>query len=156
MMYCYQGLALKWTFSSGGQSHRLISDWSEVQVLQCPPYKDGEVSLMVKRWTVAPVMRVRFSYFTPYIGKQLSLVGRTLWEREGMGSNPIFPAIYATIAQLAVQLTCNQEVGGSIPSGGTIYGEVCLVAMAPDCKSGTLETPVVRIRPSPPFQMPKW
>ena len=68
-----------------------------------------------------------------------------------MGSNPIFPAIYATIAQLAVQLTCNQEVGGSIPSGGTIYGEVCLVAMAPDCKSGTLETPVVRIRPSPPF-----
>lgn len=46
-----------------------------------------------------------------------------------------------TIAQLAVQLTCNQEVGGSIPSGGTIFGEVCLVAMAPDCKSGTLETP---------------
>lgn len=49
--------------------------------------------------------------------------------------------IFATIAQLAVQLTCNQEVGGSIPSGGTIFGEVCLVAMAPDCKLGTLETP---------------
>lgn len=82
---------------------------------------------MVKRWTVAPVIRVRFSYFTPKIGKSLSLVGRTLWEREGMGSNPIFPTIYstyATIAQLAVQLTCNQEVGGSTPSGGTIFGEV--------------------------------
>ena len=27
----------------------------------------------------------------------------------------------AVIAQLAVQLTCNQQVGGSIPSGG-LYG----------------------------------
>ena len=53
-----------------------------------------------------------------------------------MGSNPIFPAIYATIAQLAVQLTCNQEVGGSIPSGGTILSEYNEVITSPTLMGG--------------------
>ena len=37
--------------------------------------------------------------------------------RSYIGSNPIF-GIYALMAQLVEQLICNQQVGGSSPSGG--------------------------------------
>ena len=46
------------------------------------------------------------------------------------------PFIYAEIAQLVEQLTCNQQVTGSIPVFGTIFfGGIAKWSNAADCKS---------------------
>ena len=36
------------------------------------------------------------------------------------------------------------------------YGSVCLAARAGDCKSLTMETPVVRVHPGPPNYLVQW
>ncbi len=55
----------------------------------------------------------------------------------------------AGLAQLVEQLTCNQQVGGSSPLAGTIYGGVAKWLNAADCKSAPSGS-AVRICP-PPF-----
>ena len=49
----------------------------------------------------------------------LSLVEHLLWEQGVAGSNPVIPTIRANVAQLAEQLICNQQVGGSSPLVGS-------------------------------------
>ena len=56
---------------------------------------------------------------------------------------------FAEIAQLVEQLTCNQQVAGSIPAFGTTCGEVAKWLNAADCKS-VPQGSVVRIHLSPP------
>ena len=46
---------------------------------------------------------------------------------------------FAEIAQLVEQLTCNQQVTGSSPVFGTIFGEVAKWLNATDCKSVLFE-----------------
>ena len=61
--------------------------------------------------------------------------------------------IFAGLAQLVEQLTCNQQVEGSSPLAGTSNGEVAKWLNAADCNSVPFGS-VVRIRPSPPLQDP--
>ena len=41
------------------------------------------------------------------------------------------------------------SVWGDFHAGGFYFGQVCLAARAPDCKSGTSETPLVQLQPCP-------
>ena len=83
---------LFWAFSSVGQSSRLITDLSGVQVPEGPPHHFGLVVQMVR--TLACHARGR--------GFE-SLPGRH----------------FASIAQSVEQRTENPRVGGSIPPRGT-------------------------------------
>ena len=47
------------------------------------------------------------------------MVERVLWEHEVAGSSPVFPTIFAGIAQTVEQLPCKHQVRGSIPRAGT-------------------------------------
>ena len=56
------------------------------------------------------------------MGDQLSWLEHLPYKQEVIGSSPISPTIdCAEIAQLVEQLTCNQQVTGSIPVFGTIF-----------------------------------
>ena len=56
------------------------------------------------------------------MGDQLSWLEHLPYKQGVIGSSPISPTI-AEIAQLVEQLTCNQQVTGSIPVFGTIFLE---------------------------------
>ena len=84
------------------------------------------------------------------MGDQLSWLEHLPY-KQGVGSSSLSsPTIIAEIAQLVEQLTCNQQVTGSIPVFGTINGEIAKRLNAADCKSVPSGS-VVRIHLSPPL-----
>ena len=95
-----------------------------------------------------------------YVGTKrwrLSSAGRaSALQAEGRGFEPLsLHHFFADLAQLVEQLTCNQQVEGSIPLVGTIYktlkyGGVAKWLNAADCKSVPSGS-AVRICPPPPF-----
>ena len=94
-----------------------------------------------------------------YMGDQLSWLEHLPY-KQGVGSSSLSsPTIilffFAEIAQLVEQLTCNQQVTGSIPVFGTIfYGEIAKRSNAADCKSVPSGS-MVRIHFSPPLRLPR-
>ena len=73
---------------------------------------------MVVRWFVAPLIRVRFSYLTPFaplrkMAKRVDLES-TVSEFDSLGE------YHGAVAQLAEHRTENPGVGGSIPPRPTI------------------------------------
>ena len=60
--------------------------------------------------------------------------------------------IYAGVAQLAEQLTCNQQVDGSIPFTSSIVEEFQSGQMEQTVNLSSL-TSVVRIHPLPPYKL---
>ena len=86
-----------WAFSSVGQSGRLITGWSGVQVPEGPqPF--GPVAQLVR----APACHAGGRGFEPLPGRHFS---RSDPQNE----------LRAGVAQLAEQLICNQQVAGSSP-----------------------------------------
>ena len=83
---------------------------------------------------------------------QLSWLEHLPYKQGVIGSSPISPTIYyfAEMAQLVAQLTCNQQVTGSIPVFGTILGEIAKWSNAADCKSVPSGS-MVRLHLSPPL-----
>ena len=57
------------------------------------------------------------------MGDQLSWLEHLPYKQGVIGSSPISPTISADLAQQVEQLTCNQQVEGSIPLVGTIFLE---------------------------------
>ena len=57
------------------------------------------------------------------MGDQLSWLEHLPYKQGVIGSSPISPTISADLAQQVEQLTCNQQVEGSIPLVGTIFME---------------------------------
>ena len=86
-------------FSSVGQSSRLITDRSGVQVPEGPP-PCGPVVQLVR----TPACHAGGHGFEPHSGRQFSPAG---WA-------------FAGVAQLAEQLICNQQVAGSSPIASSI------------------------------------
>ena len=78
-----------WAFSSVGQSGRLITDWSGVQVPEGPP----------------------FSHYGPVV----QLVRMPACHAGGQGFEPPPGRHFASVAQLVEQGTENPCVGGSSP-----------------------------------------
>ena len=85
-----------------------------------------------------------------YPQRRFSSVGRaSALQAEGQRFESVnLHHLNADLAQLVEQLTCNQQVGGSIPLVGT-SGEVAKWLNAADCKSAP-QGSVVRIHFSPP------
>ena len=81
-----------WAFSSVGQSSRLITDRSGVQVPEGPPFGYGAV---------------------------VQLVRMPACHAGGRGFEPLPRRHYAWVAQLVEQQTENLRVGGSTPPLGT-------------------------------------
>ena len=90
-----------WAFSSVGQSGRLITGWSGVQVPEGPqPF--GPVAQLVR----APACHAGGRGFEPLPGRHFPYRDdRWLCRKE----------LRAGVAQLAEQLICNQQVAGSSP-----------------------------------------
>ena len=87
-------------FSSVGQSGRLITGWSWVQVPEGPPYC-GPVVQLVR----TPACHAGGHGFEPHSGRHyFSPVG-----------------FFAGVAQLAEQLICNQQVAGSSPIASSTW-----------------------------------
>ena len=87
-------------FSSVGQSGRLITGWSWVQVPEGPPYC-GPVVQLVR----TPACHAGGHGFEPHSGRHFfRLLG-----------------LFAGVAQLAEQLICNQQVAGSSPIASSTW-----------------------------------
>ena len=86
------------------------------------------------------------------LGDQLSWLEHLPYKQGVIGSSPISPTIYffAEMAQLVAQLTCNQQVTGSIPVFGTTYGGIAKWSNAADCKSVPSGS-MVRLHLPPPL-----
>ena len=93
-------------FSSVGQSGRLITDWSGVQVPEGPPNPEGFLGTdcgPVVQLVRMPACHAGGRGFEPLPDRHLLL------ERAG-------------VAQLAEQLICNQQVAGSSPIASSTFG----------------------------------
>ena len=88
-----------WAFSSVGQSGRLITGWSGVQVPEGPQPFPGPVAQLVR----APACHAGGRGFEPH-------PGRTFLQLQGLP-----PVDCAGVAQSVEQLICNQQVAGSSP-----------------------------------------
>ena len=89
-------------------------------------------------------------YLITSMDSQLSWLEHLPYKQGVVGSSPTESTMCAEIAQLVEQLTCNQQVTGSIPVFGTILcGKVAKWLNAADCKSAPSGS-LVRIQSFPP------
>ena len=93
-----------WAFSSVGQSGRLITGWSGVQVPEGPQPFPGPVAQLVR----APACHAGGRGFEPH-------PGRTFLQLQSMRLVGC-----AGVAQSVEQLICNQQVAGSSPIASSI------------------------------------
>ncbi len=131
----FQAFRRTWAFSSVGQSSRLITDRSGVQVPEGPPR--GPVVQLVS----TPACHAGGRGFEPLPGRHFSFRGRRM-------------RTHAGVAQLAEQLICNQQVAGSSPIASSIDNLINVGRFPSGQREQTVNLPqiasVVRIHPCPP------
>ena len=129
-----------WAFSSVGQSSRLITDRSGVQVPEGPVWSGSSVGLECQPVT----LEVEGS--SPF-----RIAFRFLAGVSGIGS--------AGVAQLVEQLICNQQVAGSSPFASSSSVKIHVGRFPSGQREQTVNLPsqtsVVRIHPCPPKSFSK-
>ena len=131
-------------FSSVGQSGRLITDWSGVQVPEGPLFAPGPVVQLVS----TPACHAGGRGFEPLPGRHCFSPGGG--ERHDDNA--------AGVAQLAEQLICNQQVAGSSPFASSIFINMGRFPSGQREQTVNLpsQTSVVRIHPCPLIYLREW
>ena len=76
-------------------------------------------------------------------------VPSALWQQGQFGVWENSGKTRASVIFMLRTIDHKPSVWGDLHAGGFYFGQVCLAARAPDCKSGTSETPLVQLQPCP-------